>query len=733
MAKNSKPSQEELLAFTIKQEENASSYLNDEVAIQQAKNMDRYNRAPYGDEIGDRSKAITSDVFDSIQWSLPYITSVLTRKKELITVKPSNEEEEKHVEDVAEHISHVMFTDNDMAKKIKQFALEGLINIVGVFETHWVTNETKPNEEIKGADDALIEQYEQDKEWNIVGAEIVIDDETRIAEVSEEEIQLLQQSGANITYNLEVEHNPQTGRISIDLVRPEEFLISKDATGLDDTNYCGTKTKVYLKEIGSEFPTKLEEILTAGSGGFVDTDVRTIARGIDQNSVIDLDQDDHQPTGVLHKEYVRYDLNGDGIVELLHIKRIGDVILEVVEVDDNPYSSWCPFPENFKFYGKSMAQIAAASQYNRTLLLRTALDGAMASGRPRLGVNSKNLTPKGADALFDNDIGGIIAFNGTPEITPIVTPDMSGALMQQLEYQDQEREARTGITRHSQGLDPAGIAKTARGQEMLIDASDVRKEDMAIECGQGVQDVARKVLALLCKHQNYSRKLMFKDKWVEFDPRKWSSKMSVTIHAGLSAGNKQQQSNGLFKILDVQYRGLEMFGPDNDLVDVAHINNTANELVKAIGYSDPSKFFKEQPTDEEIEQRKAQEQEAQANQDPRSPEQIEAEGKAQMNMQKMQFEEQRKLEIARADIARKDAIVQSDIQRKAQQIEAELKIASWQKNAELELQQGQKVAELNLQVAVKSAEIDLETQLAGKKLDTDVTLSKTHIGGSAAV
>ena len=72
-----------------------------------------------------------------------------------------------------------------------------------------------------------------------------------------------------------------------------------------------------------------------------------------------------------------------------------------------------------------------------------------------------------------------------------------------LEYLDQIREVRTGVTKYNQGLDSESLNKTATGISTIMNQTQMRSELIArIFAETGVKDLFRKMFALSIKYQD---------------------------------------------------------------------------------------------------------------------------------------------------------------------------------------------------------------------------------------
>src|SRR3546814_8832223 len=98
----------------------------------------------------------------------------------------------------------------------------------------------------------------------------------------------------------------------------------------------------------------------------------------------------------LHEEYARFDLNGDGIAELLMVHRVGNTILmrdgqyAIEEIEEQPGVVWCPFPATGRIVGQSLADKVMDIQRVRSVLMRQALDNIFQSNSDRKSTRLKS-------------------------------------------------------------------------------------------------------------------------------------------------------------------------------------------------------------------------------------------------------------------------------------------------------------------------------------------------------
>ena len=148
-------------------------------------------------------------------------------------------------------------------------------------------------------------------------------------------------------------------------------------------------------------------------------------------------------------------------------------------------------------------------------------------------------------SAFENPEDALIAAATSPEwqalknvMAASFDPYALKALGTEL-FADTMAEQRTGATRYNQGLDANTLNKTASGINMIQNAAAQRIELIArIYAETGVKRAFRRILQLVCQHQQKARMIRLRNTWVEMDPRGWRDSMDMTVSVGLGNGNR---------------------------------------------------------------------------------------------------------------------------------------------------------------------------------------------------
>jgi hypothetical protein len=686
----------QLVKILREEESDAASYYDSELAQAQADAMDRFHAKAYGDEVDGRSKVVTHDIEDTINWIMPHLMRVFLESDDVIScADDAIDDGDDTLRIAADYLSHVVFRDNEGETLIHDFAFDGLLQKVAVARAYWMDPEPKPVQILEGVPPEQLQRYMADPEYEILESEA----EQKLIEGQPYEC-----------FNLKVRRTPRVGRVKLETIPPENFRVSRRAVSLKEADYHGWKSEAFLAEIIREFPEKRYELDPSGEyrsaaddgDAELASDTRAEARfPLEPTTALGGDPGGWNELGRKKVwqsvEYIRCDYDGDGTVELRRVRRVGNVILENDEVEETEFVAWSPIRVAHRLIGRSLADTLIDLQKIRTVLTRAALDGMSRSLLPRTVVNKRMATDGTIEQILDHDIGAVIEVEGPvgEAFREVVTPDVSQGALAAIEYFDRRSEEASGVTRHAQGIAPDAITQTKGGIEMLQAAANSRVEMVARWMGIGLQELFGKALRLLIAHQDAPRVVKLSGKRMEVDPRRWNDEMTVLVHVGMAAESRERRLVNLNLIAQKQEQILLQAGPSNPMVGLPEYRQTLVQMAEAMGFKNGSRFFKEvpdgwQPPPQE------------------DPKVAEVKSKAEL----AQAELQQKGQLAQAEMQQKGQLQAAEMQGKQQlaQMEAQFQSEMQAQKAELERQ----IAEIKMQSeAANNAErIALERELA---------------------
>ncbi len=152
---------------------------------------------------------------------------------------------------------------------------------------------------------------------------------------------------------------------------------------------------------------------------------------------------------VLYVEnYIKVDYDGDGIAELRKVCTAGDgnKILMNEPCDMAPFATLCPDPEPHDFFGMSVADTVMDIQRIKSSIMRNTLDSLSMSIHPRVAVVEGMVN---IDDVMSTEVGAIIRQRAAGQVQPMAMPFVGQAAFPVLQYMDETKEARTGISKAS--------------------------------------------------------------------------------------------------------------------------------------------------------------------------------------------------------------------------------------------------------------------------------------------
>lgn len=383
-------------------------------------------------------------------------------------------------------------------------------------------------------------------------------------------------------------------------VPPEEFGIERAARSLPDCNYCFhevvTKTKAQLK--GEGFDKDQVDALTPYTGM---TDTETTRRDtVQEHQFATADLNEAAQPVRTTEHYIRMDYEGKGrpcIYQVITGGERGEILRKdgkdcIEPFDVMPFASATPVPMSHRFFGRSIAELVMPLQREKTAMKRGALDNLYLHNNPRVEVPEAAAGANTLDDLLVSRPGGIVRTKAGGMLNWQVVPDITGSIYPMLQYLDAELEARSGMSKQSQGVDANALQnQSATAVAQVFSASQMRVKLIARVMAEGVRDMFGLLHATIRKHGQQQQTVRLRNQWISVDPRSWKTRDDMTINVGLGSGGKAQQFAQTMAIANVQ-KEIVAAGKTN-LVGDKELYNTAAELTRIMGHKNPDKFFKD--------------------------------------------------------------------------------------------------------------------------------------------
>lgn len=686
---------DELAALLAGHEAQAVGYYTSEIADEQALSLDYYYGRPFGDEQAGRSQVVDRTVQIVVDNAVAALMKPFVSSDDAVVFEPRGPEDEEAAQQATEYVNYVFQVDNNGFLLMHNWFKAALLEKLGIVKVWWETSEKRRVERIERMDAVALEMLMQpSEEYEIVGGPYQDDDGL---------------------FAVDIERIIKDGRTRCVTVPSEEFLINAYARDIETAEYTAHKpsniTRSDLIELGLD-PDVVDGLPAISSD--TEYESRSQSRWSDESfdsgrSALGVGNDKSRDRIALLDEYVLVDFDGDGVAERRRILRVGNEILLNEEVDDNPFALLCPVPMPHKVYGQSLADQTRDLQRISSVLWRQTLDNLYLSNNPKIEVPQAAATADGAtyDDLQDNAPGGFVRTATGGLINPLTIPFVADKSFPMLSFVEAQQEARTGISRQGQGMDPDALdasgQKTAAQVAVEEDGRNARAELIArIFAETGVKRLFRLILKLLVEHQPRERMIRLRNKWVPIDPRGWNTEMDLVVTVGLGVGSKMEQIAKADSVLQTMAEVVQ--SPFASMVGPQQAYHAVSRKLNAAGVKDVENYLVD-PENQPPQQEQP------------DPEVIKAQMEAQMQAAKLEM--QREEAALKLQLQREKAEAEAQLARDKAQAEADLAVAKMQTEQHLAMQRmamEEELAERKQSMAERQTEAKLSTNRPGGDL-----------------
>ena len=708
--------QNELKSILQAEIDDAIGYIETETVDQRKQALEAYLRQPYGNEVEGKSQIVTGEVAEAIDGALPSLVRIFTGSDNIVVFEPQGPQDEATAKQATDYCNWVFTKDNAGVAILHDWFKDALMQKNGIVKAYWEDKEDLTKERYFDLSDDELAMLMSDETM-----EIVEQDTTEFPIFDPMGQPVVDPMGMPVmgsTHNVVVQKRKKSGKVTIENVPPEEFLISKKARTIADSPFVAHRQMLTRSDlIAMGFNKKQVESLQMDDAlAYTPERVARYSAG-EQPYQVQTDDPSMQEIEVFEC-YVKTDMNGKGVATLTQVFYASNEILQdekgkemIEEVDYVPFHSICPIPIPHKFFGNSLADRTTDLQLIKTTITRQMLDNLYLTNNARVVAVEGQVN---LDDLLTSTAGGVIRAKSQGAVQQLVVQNVAQAAFPMLQYLDTVQSKRTGVSDASQGLDPAILQNvTAAAVASMQQAGAGKIELMArIFAETGVKSLFQGILHLLCKYQDKARMVRMRGEFVEFDPRTWANQYDVSINVGLGAGNRQEQMAMLSMVLAKQEQLIAQYGPANPYVSPAQYRSTLGRMVEIAGFKDSSEFYK-----------------------PITPEQDQALSNPPPQQQQMPPEVQAIMARTQAEIQANQAKAQADIQLKQQQMQIDTEMAQQKAAAEMQMMREKELAKLQLErekqqayFAMKQQEFEAEAQLKAMKIGAGIT-SNVEIKG----
>ena len=569
---------DEVKSIITNELDDAIDFIDNTISPVRAMAEKYYLGEDFGNEEEGRSQVVSMDVRDTIEGILPSLMRIFTGGEHIVEFAPNGPEDVEIAKQASDYCNYIFMRDNPGFSVLYQAFKDSLMKKVGFIKFYWDVSDKVEALDYTGLTEEALNVLNSDEAVSL--------DEIEIVEETDEQGNIL-----SVMYNAKGVRITPEGRIKIEAVPPEEFLISRNAKDIESAELVAHRRYLTLSELvemGYDYEDVEQHVTNETEFDFnPESEVRNPSL-----SDMQVNDDPTMRRALYIESYVKMDVDGDNRAELRKICTLGEEyeVYRNTPCDHVPFATFMCSPEPHTFFGLSIADLTADIQRIKSSVLRSTLDSLALSVHQRVAFVEGQAN---VDDLLNTEIGGVIRMRSPGAVQPFNMPFVGKEAYSMLEYMDLIRENRTGVSRAADGLDPSALqSSTQMAVAQTISAAQQRTELIArLFAEDGMKRLFEGIYHLVVTHQDAERMVKLRNEFVPIDPRYWTTSMDVVANVGLGRGTEMERMAMLRELLAKQEQILSQLGPVNPLVGQEQYYSTLTQLVELAGFKDTTRFF----------------------------------------------------------------------------------------------------------------------------------------------
>ena len=584
----------------VKGDREASEELQETLAPFREEAYRFYRGRALGNERAGRSKVVSSDVMDAVEWVMPSLMRIYF-SSDIVSCEPVGPEDQIVAERVSALLNYQFTRRGDGFVVAYKWFKDALIYGLGVAKISW-------EDRFRDVPFAVPEMSESD--FNALSSEngVEITGFERV-EILPDEVsvqRIVQQTVMGLPPDMPDDEKAEAVRMAVEsmprlatysnvegkraildysgpvyeVIPPEDFLYDPEAEELRDARFVihrVFRTPDYLRRMESEgVYFNVEEAIEKGNTqrdgdrsdrekGFRNaendrTNPWTMTENIE-------DADKRRPLE-LYEWWGLFDSDGSGRLTPHVITVANDVVIRLernpYDHGEPPFEVLRPVLDVHKFEGIGFADMVKEFQETKTSLRRQILDNISWQNNGMWEVQ------RGAgvemESLVNPRPGGVVRTDVPGAVRPLTPPPLQQAGFMALEFEQTQLEQRTGITRYNQGLDSRSLNKTATGITALMGASQQRIELIArLFAETGVRSLFVKALSLNRQFMRDEFVVRLYGEPIVINKDDVSGQFDILVSVGISASKQEVVQQQMIQLIQMA-PGLaqaQVMTPDN--------------------------------------------------------------------------------------------------------------------------------------------------------------------------
>ena len=163
--RNKEMEESELLSLLDFEISNALGRHDGELSDQRRRSMRAYYGESIGNEVAGRSRIVTRDVLEVVEWAMPELLDVFASGDEIAIFSPNSEADEEEAQQATDYINHIFFNENDGFEILHDMFKDALMQKSGITKVWWDDTPKITKEEYSGLDELHFKNWCLRKMW----------------------------------------------------------------------------------------------------------------------------------------------------------------------------------------------------------------------------------------------------------------------------------------------------------------------------------------------------------------------------------------------------------------------------------------------------------------------------------------------------------------------------------------------------------------------------------------
>tara|TARA_R110002012_G_scaffold26122_6_gene85483 strand:+ start:1548 stop:3641 length:2094 start_codon:yes stop_codon:yes gene_type:complete len=542
---------QELLATLENSINAADSYAESEIGQQRDKGHRYYYGQPLGNERAGRSQHVSMDVFDAVESVKSLMMDCFTADRNVCRFDPQTAEDFVPAKMATALTNYIFYRENKGSKILHDVIHDALVAKTGIVKRYYKDYYEYEEETFEGLDEASFSMLASDPAVTIME----IAEESIMAQVQDP------QTGEPVAiqqtmYSGEIARKIDKSKVCVEVIPPEDFLITPRATDEEDADFCSHRTSRTRGELLSEgydpeVVQKLDEDRDLHEDGSLG---RSSIDSLRKDDSYESDNDREYVT--IYESYLkkyRSDLKKCVYLKVLHSRR---ALLDVEMVSEKPFRYFTPFPLPHRFHGMSLADVLVDIQKTQSSLKRGVVDHTFMTNTSRFVANLSLV--KNPRDLLDNRVGAVIDVNSpNPEsvVRPMPMPNLSGTVFQAMESLETEKESRSGMSRMARGMDSTVVSKQ-NSSDLITQFMNASNRRIMVMCRNFAENFLKPLMfdlyKLAVENEKQDKLVQLDGQFVPVNPQFLGNRTEMTVAVALTPEEQAQEAQMLLS-LDQQF------------------------------------------------------------------------------------------------------------------------------------------------------------------------------------